>query len=185
MLAGEGEVGMVRIRGACVMRGYWNDPARTAKAFDSEGWLLTGDLGYLDADGNLVLTGRSSDMYIRGGYNVYPAEVESLLVTHPKVANVGIVAAPAPIIGEIGVAFVVPTPGETVTLDELREFVRRNLADYKAPDVLHVIRGAAGERDAQDQSSRAARDGEGLRHHRDRPGTCRLAWAADRQEAEK
>lgn len=139
VLAGEGEVGMVRIRGACVMRGYWNDPARTAKAFDSEGWLLTGDLGYLDADGNLVLTGRSSDMYIRGGYNVYPAEVESLLVTHPKVANVSIVAAPAPTIGEIGVAFVVPAPGETVTLDELREFVRRNLADYKAPDVLHVI----------------------------------------------
>lgn len=139
MLADEGEVGMVRIRGACVMRGYWNDPARTAKAFDSEGWLLTGDLGYLDADGNLVLTGRSSDMYIRGGYNVYPAEVESLLVTHPKVANVSIVAAPAPTIGEIGVAFVVPVPGETVTLDELREFVRRNLADYKAPDVLHVI----------------------------------------------
>jgi acyl-CoA synthetase (AMP-forming)/AMP-acid ligase II len=139
VLAGEGEVGMVRIRGACVMRGYWNDPARTAKAFDSAGWLLTGDLGYLDAEGNLVLTGRSSDMYIRGGYNVYPAEVESLLVTHPKVADVGIVAAPVPTLGEIGVAFVVPVPGEQVTLDELRDFVRRNLADYKAPDVLHVI----------------------------------------------
>jgi len=139
VLGAEGEVGMVRVRGACVMRGYWNDPARTAKAFDSEGWLLTGDLGYLDGNGNLVLAGRSSDMYIRGGYNVYPAEVEGLLATHPKVANVSIVGTPAPTIGEIGVAFVVPVAGETPTLDELREFVRRNLADYKAPDALQLI----------------------------------------------
>jgi acyl-CoA synthetase (AMP-forming)/AMP-acid ligase II len=135
-----GEVGQIRIRGGCVMRGYWNAPGLTAAAFDDEGWLVTGDLGYLRADGNLAIVGRATDMYIRGGYNIYPAEVEAVLALHPKVASVSVVGVPAPRIGEIGVAFAVPAdPGRPPTLEELREIVRIELADYKAPDRLEIV----------------------------------------------
>jgi acyl-CoA synthetase (AMP-forming)/AMP-acid ligase II len=135
-----GEVGQIRIRGGCVMRGYWNAPELTAAAFDDEGWLVSGDLGYLREDGNLAIVGRASDMYIRGGYNIYPAEVEAVLALHPKVASVSVVGVPAPRIGEIGVAFVVPAdPAKPPTLEELRETVRIELSDYKAPDQLEVV----------------------------------------------
>jgi acyl-CoA synthetase (AMP-forming)/AMP-acid ligase II len=138
--AGAGEVGQVRIRGACVMRGYWNAPELTAAAFDDEGWLVSGDLGYLRDDGNLTIVGRATDMYIRGGYNVYPAEVEAVLALHPAVASVSVVGAPAPRIGEIGVAFVVPAAGQAPPgLEELRELARSELADYKAPDRLEIV----------------------------------------------
>jgi acyl-CoA synthetase (AMP-forming)/AMP-acid ligase II len=135
-----GEVGPIRVRGGCVMRGYWNEPELTAEAFDDEGWLVSGDLGYIREDGNLAIAGRASDMYIRGGYNVYPAEVEAVLALHPKVASVSVVGVPAPRIGEIGVAFVVPADqGEPPALEELRQAVRTELADYKAPDRLEIV----------------------------------------------
>jgi acyl-CoA synthetase (AMP-forming)/AMP-acid ligase II len=138
--AGPGEVGQIRIRGGCVMRGYWNAPELTAAAFDDEGWLVSGDLGYLREDGNLAIVGRATDLYIRGGYNIYPAEVEAVLALHPKVALVSVVGVPAPRIGEIGVAFVVPADaGKPPTLEELRETVRIELADYKAPDRLEIV----------------------------------------------
>ncbi|HEY6788878.1 MAG TPA: AMP-binding protein, partial [Trebonia sp.] len=98
-----GAVGQVRIRGECVMRGYWNAPELTRATFDDEGWLVSGDLGYLRADGNLAIVGRATDMYIRGGYNVYPGEVEAVLALHPAIASVSVVGTPAPRIGEIGV----------------------------------------------------------------------------------
>jgi acyl-CoA synthetase (AMP-forming)/AMP-acid ligase II len=135
-----GPVGQVRVRGGCVMRGYWNAPELTRQAFDDEGWLVSGDLGYLREDGNLVIVGRATDMYIRGGYNVYPAEVEAVLALHPAVRSVSVVGTPAARIGEIGVAFVVPADaGKPPGLDELRELVRSELADYKAPDRLEII----------------------------------------------
>jgi acyl-CoA synthetase (AMP-forming)/AMP-acid ligase II len=135
-----GEVGQIRIRGGCVMRGYWNAPELTAAAFDDDGWLVSGDLGYLREDGTLTIVGRATDMYIRGGYNIYPAEVEAVLALHPQVASVSVVGVPAPRIGEIGVAFVVPAdPGNPPALEELREIVRIELADYKAPDRLEVV----------------------------------------------
>jgi acyl-CoA synthetase (AMP-forming)/AMP-acid ligase II len=135
-----GEVGQIKVRGGCVMRGYWNAPELTEAAFDAEGWLVSGDLGYLREDGNLAIVGRATDLYIRGGYNVYPAEVEAVLALHPKVASVSVVGVPAPRIGEIGVAFVVPAPGqEPPGLEELRELVRSELADYKAPDQLEIV----------------------------------------------
>jgi acyl-CoA synthetase (AMP-forming)/AMP-acid ligase II len=138
--AGPGEVGQVRIRGGCIMRGYWNAPELTRQAFDEERWLVSGDLGYLRDDGNLVIVGRATDMYIRGGYNVYPAEVEAVLALHPAVAAVSVVGAPAPRIGEIGVAFVVPAdPQAPPALEQLRALVVGELADYKAPDRLEIV----------------------------------------------
>src|SRR5690242_8395455 len=85
-----GEVGRVRCRSGAVMRGYWHDPERTAEVLDADGWLTTGDLGFLDARDYLTLVGRRSEMYIRGGYNVYPAEVERVVSAHADVAQVAV-----------------------------------------------------------------------------------------------
>jgi acyl-CoA synthetase (AMP-forming)/AMP-acid ligase II len=135
-----GEVGRIHVRGGCVMRGYWGEPGLTAEVLDAGGWLRSGDLGRLDPDGNLVLVGRVGDLYIRGGYNVYPLEVENVLAEHPAVDQAAVVGAPAPVIGEIGVAFVVPAAGaEPPSLDELRAFTAARLADYKAPDRLELV----------------------------------------------
>ncbi|HEX6477086.1 MAG TPA: AMP-binding protein, partial [Acidimicrobiales bacterium] len=134
-----GEVGRVRCRSAAVMRGYWGDPARTAEVLDADNWLTTGDLGRFDDVGNLVLVGRRSEMYIRGGYNVYPAEVEAVLGEHPGVDEVAVVGLPDPVLGQIGAAYVVPVPGAVPpTQDDLRDWCRRRLADYKAPDRLEL-----------------------------------------------
>jgi acyl-CoA synthetase (AMP-forming)/AMP-acid ligase II len=135
-----GGTGRVRVRGACVMRGYWNDPERTAETLTRDGWLVSGDLGRFTADGNLVLVGRSTDLYIRGGYNVHPLEVENVLAEHPGVRRVAVVGSPAPVIGEIGVAFVVPAdPADPPSLDALRDWTRERLADYKRPDRLELV----------------------------------------------
>ena len=136
----DGEVGRVRIRGACVMRGYWGDPSLTAEVLDDDGRLTSTDLGRINDEGNVVLVGRASDMYIRGGYNVYPLEVENVLMEHPSVAAAAIVGVPTAVIGEIGAAFVVPTnPLSAPKLDELRWWVKERLADYKAPDSLTIV----------------------------------------------
>jgi acyl-CoA synthetase (AMP-forming)/AMP-acid ligase II len=135
-----GEVGRIHVRGTCVMRGYWREPGLTAEVLGADGWLRSGDLGHLDPDGNLVLSGRVGDMYIRGGYNVYPLEVENVLAEHPAVDQVAVVGAPADVIGEIGVAFVVATAGTGgPTLDELRAWSKARLADYKAPDRVELV----------------------------------------------
>ena len=109
----------------------------------ADGWLTTGDLGCLDERGYLTLVGRRSEMYIRGGYNVYPAEVERVLSEHDAVAQVAVLGVPDPVLGEIGVAFVVsagPPPDErSLALDDLRTFCKAALADYKAPDRLVVV----------------------------------------------
>lgn len=135
-----GEVGRVQVRGACVMRGYWNDPEATAEVLDDQGVLTSTDLGRFDTDRNLVLVGRANDMYIRGGYNVYPLEVEHVLADHPAVDQVAVVGVPADVIGEIGVAFVVPIDADSpVTLVEVRAWVTERLADYKAPDQIVMV----------------------------------------------
>ncbi|SHN18289.1 class I adenylate-forming enzyme family protein [Cryptosporangium aurantiacum] len=135
-----GEVGRIRVRGGCVMRGYWRDPERTAAALTDDGWLLSGDLGRFDVEGNLILVGRAGDLYIRGGYNVHPVEVENTLAEHPGVRRAAVVGRPTPVIGEIGVAYVVPAdPAAPPTLAELRTWTRDRLADYKAPDELVLV----------------------------------------------
>ncbi len=141
-------MGRVRLRSAAVLRGYVGDlaagtlldPVATAAVLDAEGWVTTGDLGAVGDDGNLRLAGRVSEMYIRGGYNVYPAEVEAVLGELPGVAQVAVVGAPDAVLGEIGVAFVVPAdPGAPPRLDDLRSACRARLADYKAPDRLYLV----------------------------------------------
>ena len=135
-----GETGTIRIRTRCQMRGYWNDPVRTAETLSPDGWILTGDLGRFRNDGNLELRGRVTEMYIRGGYNVYPLEVENVLALHPAVDRVAVIGEPAPVIGEIGVAFVAPTdPQHPPTADELVAWCRDHLADYKAPDRIEIL----------------------------------------------
>jgi acyl-CoA synthetase (AMP-forming)/AMP-acid ligase II len=136
----DGEIGRLYVKGPCVMRGYWREPTLTAEVLDGEGWLRSGDLGFVDPEGNLVLAGRVNDMYIRGGYNVHPLQVENVLSEHPAVDQAAVIGAPVPVLGEIGVAFVVPVPGAVPpTLEALRAWCRDRLADYKAPDRLELV----------------------------------------------
>ncbi len=128
--------GEVCIRGRHVMNGYWRDAPATASVL-RDGWLHTGDLGHLDDAGCLRLTGRKSDVYIRGGYNVHPGEVEAVLRSHPAVADVVVVPRPDPVMGEIGVAVVVGR--SAVTLESLREFAAHQLAAYKLPEAIRVV----------------------------------------------
>ena len=139
---GRGEVGEVLCRSSAMMRGYWRDPGLTDQVVDADGWLHTGDLGVVGEDGNLRLVGRLKEMYIRGGYNVYPTEVESVLVEHPGVARAAVIGTPDPVLGEVGVAFVVAAPDAnraSVSREELRAWCRERLADYKAPDRVIVV----------------------------------------------
>jgi acyl-CoA synthetase (AMP-forming)/AMP-acid ligase II len=141
----QGEVGTVRMRSVASMRGYVGrgttiDSVATRAVVDQEGWITTGDLGFLGPDGNLRLVGRSTEMLIRGGYNIYPSEVEAALGEHPGVAHVAVVGAPDSVLGEVVVAFVVPNFGlPSPELGELREHCRARLADYKAPDRLVLV----------------------------------------------
>jgi acyl-CoA synthetase (AMP-forming)/AMP-acid ligase II len=135
-----GAVGHVWVRSPATMRGYWRDPAATAAVLDGAGWVHTGDLGFLDAAGYLHLRGRQSEMFIRGGFNVYPAEVEAVLARHPKVARAAVVGVPDAVFGEIGWAFVVPRDGnDPPALAELRAFVGGELASFKRPDGLTIL----------------------------------------------
>jgi acyl-CoA synthetase (AMP-forming)/AMP-acid ligase II len=137
--ADDAEIGRIAVRAPCMMRGYWRDPERTDEAIQ-DGWLISSDLGRFDGDGNLVLAGRTGEMYIRGGYNIYPLEVERVLSELPSVRAVAIVGVPAPKIGEIGVAFVVPVDlVAPPTLADLRTKALAELADYKAPDRLILV----------------------------------------------
>lgn len=134
-----GEVGEVWLRTPTAMAGYWRDPEGTAAAL-SGGWLRTGDLGRIDGRGNLRLAGRQKEMFIRGGYNVYPAEVESVLADHPAVAAVAVVPRPDEVMGEVGVAVVVPTvPALPPSLDDLRTYLEPKLARFKLPEALRIV----------------------------------------------
>jgi len=135
-----GEVGRIAVRSPAVTIGYWQDPERTAEALTPDGWLITSDYGRFDDNGNVILAGRSNEMYIRGGYNVYPIEVERVIGELPSVAAVAVVGTAAPAIGEVGIAFVVPVdPQHPPTLTDVRAKVLAELADYKAPDQLVLL----------------------------------------------
>jgi HIP---CoA ligase len=128
-----GPVGEILLRGRNVMLGYLDDPAATAEAIDAGGWLHTGDIGHLDERGYLTITDRLKDMYICGGFNVYPAEVEQVLSRHPGVGEAVVVGVPDGRLGEVGTAFVVRRPGTEPAASELIAFCRERLANYKVP----------------------------------------------------
>lgn len=128
----QGEVGEIAIRGHNVMKGYWQRPEETAAAI-RDGWFHTGDLGRLDQDGFFWIVGRSKDMIIRGGNNVYPREIENVLYEHPAVAEAAVIGVPDPDLGEEVGAAVVLRPGARATAEELRAYVKSRVAAYKYP----------------------------------------------------
>jgi HIP---CoA ligase len=134
-----GETGEICVRGYGVMLGYLDDAAATAEAIDADGWLHTGDIGTMDADGYVRITDRMKDMYISGGFNVYPAEVEKLLAGHPAVAQVAVVGVVDERMGEVGKAFIILRAGETATESELIEWSRHTMANYKVPRSIAFV----------------------------------------------
>jgi long-chain acyl-CoA synthetase len=133
-----GQIGELCVRGGNVMRGYWNQPQATAEAFRN-GWLLTGDVGRMDADGYLYITDRKKDMLLVNGNNVYPREVEETLLHFPGVAEVAVVGHPDPRKGEKPVAFMVTLEGVTLTEKAVVGYARKKLADYKVPREVHFL----------------------------------------------
>ncbi|WP_433856906.1 FadD3 family acyl-CoA ligase [Streptomyces kronopolitis] len=147
--AAPGEPGEVLVRGYHVMSGYFEDPAGTARALTRDGWLRTGDIGVLDAAGNLRITDRLKDMFIVGGFNAYPAEIEQLLGRHPDIAEVAVIGIPDPRLGEVGRAYAVRRAGSRLTADDLIAWSRREMANYKVPREVTFVatlpRNASGK----------------------------------------
>ena len=134
-----GERGELCTRGYSVMQGYWEDPARTAEAIDAEGWMHTGDLATMDAEGYVNIVGRIKDMVIRGGENVYPREIEEFLYRHPKVQDVQVVGVPDQKFGEELCAWIIAKPGQALTEDDLRAFCKGQIAHYKVPRYIKFV----------------------------------------------
>jgi len=128
-----GETGELHFRGECVVEGYFRMPKETSEAFDAEGWLASGDMGYLDEEGYIILMGRKKEMYIQGGFNVYPVEVENLLNKHPKVVMAAGIGVPDSVMGEVGRYYIISNPGQDATEEELKTYCSQHLADYKVP----------------------------------------------------
>jgi acyl-CoA synthetase (AMP-forming)/AMP-acid ligase II len=131
--------GEVLARGYSIMKGYFADPIATAEAVDNEGWLHTGDLGVLDVNGRLKIIGRKKDMFIVGGFNAYPAEIEGFLLEHPAVAQAAVIGVPDERMGQVGKAFIVLRPGEAVSEDELIAWAKARMAGFKAPRSVKFI----------------------------------------------
>lgn len=132
-------IGEIAVRGAGVMKGYYRQPGETAQVFDEDGFFLTGDLGMIDEEGYLHVIGRRKELIIRGGFNVYPREVEDRLHAHPAVQDVAVVGLPHDVLGELVCACIVPIEGAIVTGEEIREWCRSTLAEYKVPDLVRFL----------------------------------------------
>src|SRR6202011_4952583 len=135
----QGETGQIQIRGHNVMKGYWNLPDATKATITPDGWLATGDVGRVDEDGYFYIVDRTKDLIIRGGYNVYPREIEEVLYEHPAVAEVAVIGIPHAELGEEVGAAVQLKPGTTATPAELRAFARERLAAYKYPRHVWLV----------------------------------------------
>ncbi len=134
-----GVAGEVVLRGASVMLEYLDDPVATAEALSRDGWLHTGDLGSLDGQGNLRIVGRKKDMFIVGGFNAYPAEIENMLLQHPDIEQVAVIGVPDQRLGEVGSAFVVTRPGSERTADDIISWAREQMANYKVPRLVTFV----------------------------------------------
>ena len=134
-----GATGEVQVRGYAIMQGYLDDPAATAAAIDADGWLHTGDIGWMDEAGYLRITDRMKDMYISGGFNCYPAEIEKLLSEHPDIASVAVVGVPDERLGEVGRAYVIPRPGRAPDAGSVIAWARDHMANYKVPKSVEIV----------------------------------------------
>jgi long-chain acyl-CoA synthetase len=134
-----GDPGVIWARGANVFPGYWGDVEATARVLTDDGWLRTGDIAVTDDDGWLTLVDRAKDLVIVSGFNVYPAEVEEVLLAHPDVADAVVVGEPHPRTGETVVAFVVPEPGHDIDRRDLMRFAQQRVARYKLPTRVDVV----------------------------------------------
>src|SRR5205085_7762194 len=132
----QGEVGEILIKGPVVMRSYWNREDATAETLDEDGWLHSGDMASVDEDGYFFIVDRKKDMIIRGGFNVYPREIEEVLYEHPAVAEAAVVGIPHDSLGEEVGAAVALKAGQDVSTDELRDYVKQRGAAYKYPRVV-------------------------------------------------
>ncbi|MGQ2909977.1 MAG: acyl-CoA synthetase [Aliihoeflea sp.] len=132
---GLGETGEICVVGPAVFAGYWDNPEANAKSFRN-GWFRTGDLGHMDAHGFVYLTGRASDMYISGGSNIYPREIEEKILTHPEISETAVLGVPDPMWGEIGVAVCVARPGADARTIDMRAFLEPKIARYKMPKLI-------------------------------------------------
>jgi len=139
--ASPGDPGEVVVKGYTVIPGYFGNPEATAEAIDADGWLHTGDVGVMDEDGNLRITDRTKDMFVVGGFNAYPAEIEGMLLRHPAVSQVAVVGKPDDRMGEVGCAFVVPRPGsDPQGLEEaLVAWAKEEMANYKVPREVRIV----------------------------------------------
>jgi acyl-CoA synthetase (AMP-forming)/AMP-acid ligase II len=145
-----GEAGEIRVRGYTVTRGYWNDGAATAAAIDCDGWLHTGDIGVLDEAGRLSVVDREKDMFIAGGFNAYPAEIERLLAGCPGVAQAAVIGVSDERLGEVGCAYVIPVAdGTPTTAASVTAWARKNMANFKVPRHIRLVtelpRNASGK----------------------------------------
>ena len=136
---GDGEAGEFVVRGFNVMKGYYKMPQATAAAIDRDGWLHTGDLARRLPNGYYKITGRIKDMIIRGGENIYPKEIEDFIYTHPKVQDVQVIGVPDKQYGEEIMACVIPKPGESLTADEIKEYVMTHMAKHKVPRYVTFV----------------------------------------------
>jgi acyl-CoA synthetase (AMP-forming)/AMP-acid ligase II len=134
-----GEPGEIVTRGYHVMRGYFDEPDETAATVDADGWLHTGDVGVMDERGYVRVTDRTKDMFIVGGFNAYPAEIENLLLENDQLSMAAVVGVPDERMGEVGVAFVVPRPGVQVDPDEVIAWAKEHMANYKVPRRVEVV----------------------------------------------
>ena len=134
-----GEAGEILVRGMNVMQGYLDDPAATAEAITPDGWLRTGDIGLLDAEGYLRITDRKKDVFIVGGFNCYPAEIEKIMLRHPAILQVAVTGEPDERMGEVCVAHVVAKPGATLDPQALIDWSRGEMANYKVPRRIMVV----------------------------------------------
>jgi len=121
------------------MRGYYDEPDKTAQAIDSAGWLYSGDLGTMEADGYLRITGRRKEMIIRGGENIYPREIEDFLFSHPKIAEVAVFGVPDERLGEQVAAWIQLHSGQSATADEIRAFCKEKIAYFKIPKYIRFV----------------------------------------------
>ena len=127
------------VRGYNVMKGYFDDPAETAATIDADGWLHTGDVGVMDDRGYLRITDRTKDMFIVGGFNAYPAEIENLMLRNEAIAQVAVIGIPDPRQGEVAMAFVVPRPDVHPTGADIIDWCRDTMANFKVPRAVEIV----------------------------------------------